>query len=139
MRTMLLISAFLVIGCSSSPKQEAPPTPQVKQLQTQVGTWLVTWVADPAPVPLNQPFALVVSVNSALPDGPSVQQVSLSVDGRMPHHRHGMNRVPEITQIRPGEFRVENMLFHMPGRWELYFDLSYEGMTERAQDVVVLE
>jgi hypothetical protein len=31
------------------------------------------------------------------------------------------------------------MLFHMPGYWELYFDLSREGIMERAQGAVTLE
>lgn len=139
MRTFLGI-LLLCCGISCSfPESEAEPVEQPKQLETQIGTWIVTWKSEPAPIPLNQPFALNVSITSALPDGPSVQDVSLSVDGRMPHHRHGMNRSPEIQQIQPGEFRVENMMFHMPGRWELYFDLSHDGMTERAQDVVILE
>jgi hypothetical protein len=39
----------------------------------------------------------------------------------------------------PGAYRVDGMLFHMPGYWELYFDLSREGVMERAQGAVTLE
>lgn len=144
MRAVFLLCFFLMMACSQKPEPapNAPQAPTVevaKQLKTQVGTWQVTWVSDPTPIPLNQPFALQVAVASLQADGPAVDQISLQVDGRMPHHRHGMNREPVVTQTSPGSFRVENMMFHMPGRWELYFDISHDGMTERAQDVVILE
>jgi hypothetical protein len=57
----------------------------------------------------------------------------------MPHHGHGMNVAPTVKRTRPGEFRVDGMLFHMPGYWELYFDLVQGGTLERAQGTVTLE
>jgi hypothetical protein len=139
MRLLLGIAliACSMFACSSNNKAASSIEPE--RLQTQIGSWLVEWQPNPNPIPLNEPFSLIVSINPALPDGPSVQDIQLSVDGRMPHHRHGMNRTPEITQRKPGEFQVDNMLFHMPGRWELYFDISHRGTTERAQSVVFLE
>ena len=31
------------------------------------------------------------------------------------------------------------MLFHMAGRWEIYFDITRGGITSRAQDEITLE
>ena len=31
------------------------------------------------------------------------------------------------------DFRAEGMLFHMPGHWEMYFDITQGGRSERAQ------
>ena len=49
----------------------------------------------------------------------------------MPEHRHGMNYRPEVTQISPGVYRAEGLLFHMPGRWDLTFDIVTGGTTQR--------
>jgi hypothetical protein len=57
----------------------------------------------------------------------------------MPEHGHGMNRVPKIEAKEGGRFRAEGLLFHMPGRWELYFDVTRGALTERAQTDVHLE
>jgi hypothetical protein len=64
---------------------------------------------------------------------------TLAADAAMPHHGHGMNVAPTVKRTKPGEFRVDGMLFHMPGYWELYFDLVQGGTLERAQGTVTLE
>ncbi|HVR85091.1 MAG TPA: hypothetical protein VMU54_12315 [Planctomycetota bacterium] len=61
------------------------------------------------------------------------------MDARMPAHFHGMNRVPKVTQQADGIFVAEGLLFHMPGHWELYFDITQGGKTERAQVDVELK
>ena len=57
----------------------------------------------------------------------------------MPHHNHGMNHVPLIERTGPGRWHVEDMLFHMPGYWELYFDVKEQGVTHRAQDALEVD
>jgi hypothetical protein len=71
------------------------------------------------------------------PDTPR-GDVELSVDAAMPEHGHGMNRVPRI-EAGDGHFRAEGLLFHMPGKWELYFDVTQGAVTERAQTIILLE
>ncbi len=48
----------------------------------------------------------------------------LKADATMPEHRHGMNYRPVITPLGGGRFRVEGMMFHMAGRWELAFEVQ---------------
>jgi hypothetical protein len=57
----------------------------------------------------------------------------------MPQHGHGMNVAPTVKRTGEGTFRVDGMLFHMPGYWELYFDLGSAGTLERTQGSVTLE
>jgi len=71
------------------------------------------------------------------PDAPR-GDLELSVDAAMPEHGHGMNRVPRI-ETGDGHFRAEGLLFHMPGKWELYFDVTQGAVTERAQTIILLE
>ena len=60
-------------------------------------------------------------------------------DAAMPHHNHGMNHVPLIERTGPGRWHVEDMLFHMPGYWELYFDIQDQGITHRAQEPLEID
>ena len=39
----------------------------------------------------------------------------------MPAHQHGLNYAPEVSALGDGTFRVDGLLFHMPGLWELAF------------------
>lgn len=43
----------------------------------------------------------------------------LVVDAWMPSHRHGMNYEPEIAILDEGRYAVTNMVYHMPGLWQL--------------------
>src|SRR5437762_9673230 len=47
---------------------------------------------------------------------------TLQVDAQMPEHRHGMNYRPEVKRLasfpNARHWRVEGLMFHMPGRWE---------------------
>ena len=56
----------------------------------------------------------------------------------MPKHRHGMNYRPVVKPLETGRFRVEGMMLHMAGRWELVFEVDTGGEIVRlAHDVLV--
>ena len=63
---------------------------------------------------------------------------TLKVDAHMPEHRHGMNYAPSVKALGPGRWRAEGLMFHMPGRWELVFELRSEGTTDRIASSYVL-
>lgn len=67
------------------------------------------------PVPVSAPFELYVQVCG--PDRSGV--IELDFDALMPAHQHGMNYFPEVEEQGPGVFRISNVVFHMPGLWEL--------------------
>ncbi|UWR03697.1 hypothetical protein K3740_03055 [Ruegeria conchae] len=69
-------------------------------------------------IPLAQPFSLLVSVCSET----AVRQ--MRVDAIMPAHQHSMNYTPKVTALDGRTFRVDDMLFHMPGLWELQVDVD---------------
>ena len=46
------------------------------------------------------------------------------VDAWMPAHQHGMNYEPEIEVLGEGRFAVTNMVYHMPGLWQLKVTLE---------------
>jgi hypothetical protein len=101
------------------------------------GAWDVAWKFDGGKPPLRDPFGMDVRVTAVAGGAPF--EGTLRADAAMPQHGHGMNVAPTMKQVAPGAYRVDGMLFHMPGYWELYFDLSREGIMERAQGAVTLE
>ena len=101
------------------------------------GAWHIKYRTLPTAVPLNDEFGLEVAVFAA--DGTRPGEVELAVDAAMPHHRHGMLQIPVVERRPDGVFTVEGLLFHMPGYWELYFDVTVDGITERTQFVVELD
>lgn len=103
------------------------------------GGYEIRYAIEPVPIPLNDPFDLVLEVTDRRTGTPVGDDVALLADGRMPHHRHGMLREPVIVREAAGRFRVEGMQFHMPGYWEFHFDLVRDGRFERAQVAVELD
>ena len=101
------------------------------------GAFTVNFQTTPDPIPTNEPFDLRFTVTPKQAPGPGTE-FRVEVDARMPAHFHGMNRAPKLSRSSDGSYAAEGMLFHMPGHWELYFDVSQAGRTERAQVDVLL-
>ena len=125
----------------AAPAVEAPPpeTPVAPgaTLQTAEGRYDVRYVSDPDPIPLNDLLAFDVVVTEQ--GKPVDAEVTLLVDAAMPGHGHGMNTVPKAEALGDGRFRAEGLMLHMAGYWEVYFDVTRDGVTERAQFNLELE
>jgi hypothetical protein len=70
---------------------------------------------------------------------PAPMPTRLRVDALMPEHRHGMNYRPAVAKGGDGVYVAEGMLFHMPGRWQLLFDVERDGRVERLSTEMELE
>ena len=98
--------------------------------------YTVVFKTVPQPVKVGTHFAVDFAVcPRALADVPS----AVRVDANMPAHRHGMNYRPVVTAKSSELFRAEGLLFHMPGRWDLTFDVDGGGRTERLTGTLQLE
>jgi hypothetical protein len=69
---------------------------------------------------------------------PPAVVTAVRVDAHMPEHRHGMNYRPSISARGNGLYVAEGLLFHMPGRWQLTFDVERAGRTERLEAEIEL-
>jgi hypothetical protein len=116
-----------------------PAPPVAEEVVSNDGTYVVEWCAEPEELPLNEPFTVELSVRAAEDKAIDLDALELSFDARMPAHRHGMRRKPTVTALGEGRFRVEGALLHMPGTWELHYDVTRGAITERAQVRVELE
>jgi hypothetical protein len=100
--------------------------------------YVLAWRAQPAAIVVGKHFAVdfVVCAKSG-----AVLPQSVRVDAQMPEHRHGMNYKANVSAVDgegAGRYRAEGLMFHMPGRWELLFELR-GGVPERLAAEVVLK
>jgi hypothetical protein len=124
MRSLVAIALGLLAACGGG-------SPAGRSVVSNGGTYTVTFETTPATIPMNEPFTVVFKVASK--SGDSVEGARLEIDARMPAHGHGMNRAPKLSKTPDGSTRADGMLFHMPGHWEMYFDITQGGRSERAQ------
>lgn len=88
----------------------------------------VLFAPRPAAVPVGRHFQLDFVVCS----GAAVRgDARVRVDADMPAHRHGMNYIATVSALAGGAQRADGLLFHMPGRWRVIFDLALDGRTLR--------
>ena len=97
-----------------------PPT-DVGTIKTTVnGRYAVRLVAEREPVPLNRVHRWTVRLTPTAAAAGAVGDVTVSIDGGMPQHGHGLPTAPRVTGRLPdGRLIVDGMKFSMPGWWEL--------------------
>lgn len=149
--TALLALALLACACGSTGDRQgvgvvANDSPAPRETaprwtvgQSAAGTWRVRWRSEPSPVPVNEPFRILVEIDPAGAGSGDQADVGLALDAGMPSHGHGMVRVPRVVRTGPGRFSAEGVLLHMPGPWEVFFDVELNGITERAQFSVEID
>lgn len=84
------------------------------------GVVRVGWSSSPAEIKVGEPFELQVGV---CPSGASLRQVQAN----MPLHRHGMNYRPTIHPLGQGRWRVQGLVWHMSGLWQLVISVALPG------------
>ncbi len=123
-----------LVTAAAAVAADCPPAAAGEQVLQQ-GAVQLRWRAEPAVIRVGEPFVLLVS---SCPAGLQL----VKVDAVMPEHRHGMNYRPSIEALGSpgsGRWRVQGLLWHMSGRWELRFELRPpEGPVVRLQQPVVL-
>ena len=123
-----LASIALLSAASAHAACPAPPTGAAVMVE---GPVQAVWQAEPSPITVGRPFALWVTLCPA-------DAVLLRVDATMPEHRHGMNYRPSLKSLGEGRWRVEGLLWHMSGRWELTLDLQVQSQDHRLRQSVSL-
>lgn len=127
-------AAALAFGPVSAGACPAAPEPGFLRA---AGDGFVVWFRpEPAPIAVSAPFGLAAVVCGE-PGAPAA--TGLRVDAHMPDHRHGMNLRPSVRASGGARYAVDGLMFHMPGRWQVVFDVATAGGTRRAVAEMVLE
>ena len=90
----------------------------------------------PAPIEVGRHFTVEAVVCAR--DG-SPTATGLRVDAVMPAHRHGMNYRAAVSPRGGGRFVADGLMFHMPGHWQLVFDVETAAGVDRLVADVPLE
>jgi len=90
----------------------------------------------PSPIGVGQHFSLDFAL---CPIAAAAAPGEVLVDAHMPEHRHGMNYRPGVRSLGAGLYRAEGLMFHMPGRWELVFDVRSSDSTVRLAQTLLVE
>jgi hypothetical protein len=98
---------------------------------SNAGSYEVSWQPLEGELTLYRWFTIQVKVSDRTLREPIAADVNLSVAGGSSDQGQAMNRIPLVTRTGPGTFLVEGLFFNAPGRWELHFDLTRFGETER--------
>ena len=125
-----LLRAWLLV-CAAPAWAACPPPPEAGQ-RLDSGPVQAAWRAEPGPIALSRPFVLLVTLCPA-------DARLLRVDATMPEHRHGMNYRPSLHDLGGGAWRVDGLLWHMAGRWELRLDVEVAGATHTLRQSVTLK
>ncbi len=125
-RAVWLFTAVLVC------KGAAACVPPLEGTRLESPRFALAYRASPQ---LGQLFTLDVAVCS------KTQEIAetIKVDAHMPEHRHGMNYAPSLKPAGANRWRAEGLMFHMPGKWELVFEVRAAGKTDRITHSVMLQ
>lgn len=126
-RPISFILLYLLVTTTHSAEN-----PDLK-LETEGG--LVVHIhSQSSPIQINQIHSWYVEIKDA--DSLPVTNASVSIQGGMPEHDHGLPTQPRITEeIEPGTYLLQGMRFHMPGKWRITISIK----TESSQTIENLE
>jgi hypothetical protein len=93
---------------------------------TAQNIYRVTILPEGSTVPINEIHTWVLRVQ--MPDGQPVADATITINGDMPEHGHGLPTEPKVTRyLGSGEYLIEGMKFQMPGAWVVDFAISAGG------------
>jgi hypothetical protein len=130
-----LLLAVALLGADAAGAAPAcdPPRGFTPRGRLASGDLVVLYRTLPAALEVGRHFSVEAVVCGGAPAR------VLRVDADMPEHRHGMNYRARVSAAGDGRYIAEGLLFHMPGRWQLLFDVERDGRAERLTTDLVLE
>jgi hypothetical protein len=131
-----LLALAAIVGPSEAAPSCAAPPGFVAPGRIESSDVVVLFRTVPAPIEVGRHFAVEAFVCPTPPVGVAA---GFMVDARMPEHRHGMNYRARVFRKPDGIYVAQGLLFHMPGLWQLMFDVEHAGRMQRLTTDVDLE
>jgi len=127
----VLAAAALLIGSADACETATGVAPRGR---VETAGIVVVFTTQPPVIEVGRHFVVDVRVCAE-----GAAPVLTRLDADMPEHRHGMNYRPTLAAKGEGRYVAEGLLFHMPGRWRLSFDVEHAGRRTRLATDVILE
>lgn len=126
--------AFLFVLLSAQLANACPELTDARPLSPADAAAPAAFVTFESP-PISAPFEMTIEFC-----GDASERIeAMAFDAVMPAHQHGMNYRAEVADERAQSFRVSNIVFHMPGLWELRIDAKTAGQTFAYTGEVLVE
>jgi len=126
---MKLRFALAFLASTASAAQACEPPPDLAgAARIESRDTILFFRTSPPKIAIGQHFSVDAVVCAKAQGAPPA---GVRVDAQMPAHRHGMNYRARVTAKGAGRYVADGLLFHMPGRWQLVFDVERPGRTER--------
>jgi hypothetical protein len=94
------------------------------------GRFVLAYASRLEPITINTMHAWELTLTTRA--GEPVTGASFAVSGGMPTHDHGLPTAPRVTrELGEGRYLLEGVRFHMVGAWELTFEVTTRGATDR--------
>jgi len=144
-RPILIAAAALVIlvlayfGFTMWRMSYVPADLDLSAMQrSESGLYQATIVPEMEPIAINQLHTWIVHIETS--DGQPVSDATVTVDGDMPQHGHGMPTRPQVTRyLGNGDYLVEGMKFQMGGWWVVEFVIGAGGEQDKVSFNLLLE
>jgi hypothetical protein len=121
-----------VPGTEKPTMSSASPTSGLDFSTTQLSDnrlFRVSYASSENGVPVNQIHQWTLHVETS--DGELVENATITVDGDMPDHGHGLPTRPKVTKyLGNGDYLVEGIKFQMGGWWVMDFTITADDQTD---------
>ena len=102
------------------------------------GLFRVSYTPADGSIPVNKMHQWTLHVETA--DGQPVENATITIDGDMPQHGHGLPTSPQVTEnLGNGDYRVEGLKFQMGGWWVMDFVITTQGQSDTVQFNMILK
>lgn len=138
---LVLIAVFFVVmnGMMSRMSSDVPSDLDYSTTRaSENDLFRVSYTSSEDDVPVNEMHQWTLHVETI--DGQPVDDATITVDGDMPQHGHGLPTRPQVTQdLGNGDYLVEGMKFQMGGWWVMDFTISAGGQSDAVRFNMMLK
>lgn len=117
--SVAVIALLVAAGYAAMHFLMAPPADLdlSRSRTTEAGLYVAAIEPEGGEPRWNDLHSWIVTVRTAA--GAPVEDATITVDGGMPQHDHGLPTAPQVTAyLGEGRYRIEGVRFHMAGWWE---------------------
>ena len=127
---VLAIGYATVMGTIMARMGNAPSNLDVSTTrESDNGVFRVSYTPSTGAIPVNEMHEWTLHVENT--DGTPIEDATITVDGDMPEHGHGLPTSPRVTQyLGNGDYLVEGLKFQMGGWWLVDFTITANGQTD---------
>ena len=118
----------LVMGCANL--RADAPSPDIQTVKASAHRlYRVSVRPDVTPIPVRRLQRWTLHL--ATIDGQPVDSATITMDGGMPQHGHGLPTSPRVTQaLGNGDHLIEGVKFNMGGWWVVRFAITSSAGTD---------